>query len=52
MIIMCPLYAPLMLKHKELFADAPDLSRVCQPALSTRFIYDWCLKHAEFVAEV
>jgi hypothetical protein len=34
------------------FADAPNLSSVCQSALVARFIYDCHLMHAEFVAEV
>jgi hypothetical protein len=46
------MYAPLRLNHTELFADAPILSGVCQPALAARFIYDCYLVHAMFVAEV
>jgi hypothetical protein len=52
MIFGCPLYAPLRLKHSELFPDAPNLSSVCQSALAARFIYDCFLMHATFVAEV
>jgi hypothetical protein len=36
-IFVCPLYAPLRLKHTELFADAPNLSSVCQSGLAARF---------------
>ena len=52
MIFVCPLYAPLRLKHTELFAGAPNVRSVCQSALAARFIYDCYLMHAEFVAEV
>jgi hypothetical protein len=52
MIFVCPLYALLRLKYTELFADALNLSSVCQSALAARFIYDCYRMHAEFVAEV
>jgi hypothetical protein len=48
MIFVCPLHATLRLKHTELFADAPNLSSVCQSALPTIYIYDCFLMHAEF----
>jgi hypothetical protein len=50
-LFVCPLYAHLRLKHRELFANATDLRGVCQSIPAAEFFYDCYLMHAECVAE-